>query len=62
VGRRRISFERHPPGAGDGERDDLGDVVGGDSKLFVEQFGALFGGRVGDVVGELSVHGADETP
>src|SRR5829696_6498620 len=36
--------ERHPSGAGDRERDDLGDVPGGDSQLGVELLGGLFGG------------------
>jgi hypothetical protein len=37
------------------ERDHFGDV-GGDGQLRVELFGALFGSRVGDVVGEFGCH------
>jgi hypothetical protein len=42
----------HSSRSGDRERDHVGDVVGGDGQLLVELFGAVFGGRVGDVVGE----------
>src|SRR5829696_2305201 len=45
--------ERHPAGAGDRERDDVGDVLGGDGQLGVELLGGLLGGGVGDVVGEF---------
>lgn len=43
--------QRHPPGAGDGEGDDIGDVFGGDGQLLVELFGTVFGVGMGDVVG-----------
>jgi len=50
--------EGHAPGAGDGERDDFGDVLGGDRELLVHLLRARFYLGVGDVVGQLSGHGA----
>ena len=50
--------EGHAAGAGDGERDDLGDVVGGDGQLLVHLLGRLLGVSVGDVVGQLGGDGS----
>ena len=50
--------DRQPAGAGDGESDDLGDVLGGDGQLPIQLFRALLGLGVGDVVGQLCRDGA----
>jgi hypothetical protein len=44
--------------AGDGEGDDVGDVLGADRDLLVELLAALPGFGVGDVVGEFGCDGA----
>jgi hypothetical protein len=50
--------EGQPSWPGDGERDHVGDVVGGDGQLGVELLGVLLYVRVGDVVGQLGRDGA----
>jgi len=52
-------MDGEPPGTADSERDDLGDVFGGDLDLAIELLGALPSGLVGDVGGSdqpLSPH------
>ena len=49
--------EGHAARAGDGERDDLGDVLSGDGQLLIHLLRRLPDLGVGDVVGQFGRHG-----